>query len=94
MTVKCPGCNKNYENGKGFSIHQRHCRELGIMIKTRFKMRQENAKKKLGVNLKLAHQSKKARDEFRECTNSFQPDLDTHTGGKRKLSVRWFEFLF
>jgi hypothetical protein len=56
------------------------------MTKTRFKKRQENSKKRLG--LKLAHQSKKTRDDFRERTNSFQPDLDTTTGGKRKLSVR------
>lgn len=89
--VKCPGCSKRYENGRGLSMHQRRCPGLEIMVKTRFKKRQENSKKRLGV--KLAHHSKKARDDFRERTNSFQPDPDTETGGKRKLSVRWFKIL-
>jgi hypothetical protein len=84
--VNCPGCNKKYEKGRGLSIHQRHCPGFEIMLKTRIKKRQGSAKKKLGV--KLSQQSKKAREEFRERTNSFQPDLDTPTGGKRKLSVR------
>lgn len=85
--VKCPGCNQKYNNARGLSIHQRHCPGLEIMAKTRLKKRQEtrNAKKRLGE--KLAHQSKKARNDFLERTNSFQPDLDTHAGGKRKLSV-------
>ena len=89
--VNCPGCNKKYGNGRPLSTHQRYCHGLDIMVKTRLKKRQENAKKKLGV--KLAHQSKKARDDSRERTNSFQPDHDTDTGGKRKLSVCWFHIL-
>jgi hypothetical protein len=59
--VKCPGCNKNYKNGRGLTTHQRHCSGLEIKVKSRFKKRQENAKKRLG--LKLADQSKKARQE-------------------------------
>ena len=48
--------------------------------------------KRLG--LKLAHQSKKTSDDFHECTSSFQPDLNTNTGGKQKLSVCWFKILY
>ena len=58
MTViKCPGCLKRFENGRGLSMHQRRCPVLDIIAKTCFKKRQENSKKRLG--LKLAHQSKK-----------------------------------
>lgn len=79
--VKCPGCPKKF--GRGLSTHQRHCPGLQLMAKTRFKMREENLKKKLAV--KLAHQSQKAaRDDFRERRNFF-------------LSVSWliiFVFYF
>ena len=68
--VKCPGCPKKFDNGRGLSTHQRRCPGLEVMVKTRFKKRQENLKKRLAV--KLAHQSQKAaRDDFRERTNSF-----------------------
>jgi hypothetical protein len=57
------------------------------MVKARLKKR----RKKLDVNLAQLEQSKKARYDFRERTNSFQPDLETHTGAKRKLSVCSFQ---
>lgn len=86
--LKCPGCYKSYKNDRGLSIHQRHCRHLEIMVKTRHRKRQ--------LGEQLAHQStgKKARDGFRERTSSFQNDLDAHTGasGKRKLSVSRYKY--
>ena len=85
--VKCPGCNKKYTNGRGISRHQRHCVGLDIVGNSRLKQR----RRKLAV--KLSPQSKKAHSDSRERTNSFQPDIDIRTGGKRKLSVCCFRLI-
>ncbi len=89
--VKCPGCKKEFKGGRSLSTHQRHCPALVVKAKARFKSRQENVKKRLDV--KLPRQSDmledsllEARNDFHKRTNSFQPDLDPLTGGKRKLS--------
>ena len=50
--VKCPGCCKRFENGRGLSMHQQRCPGLDIITKTHFKKSQENSKKSWLINPK------------------------------------------
>lgn len=87
--IKCPGCDKEYENGSSLSAHQRRCSGLVVEVKARLKKRLKNVEEKRAA--KIARQTYSAgntafeRAELREEVNLFNVYEPQDLDGKRKL---------
>ena len=73
-TVKCPGCRKSFNQGKGIKVHQRYCAGLHLVVKEQFKRRGDNLLKQ--ETAKLAKLEEQTMDEIAEETQDLSDDLD------------------
>jgi len=85
--IKCPGCDKEYENGSSLSAHQRRCSGYTLKANARLKKRQkilvQKKASKIARHVYSADDIPFERAELRKEVNLF--DVDEPQGGKRKL---------
>jgi len=73
-TIKCPGCQKSFNQGKAIKNHQRSCGGLHVVAKEQFRKRGENVEKREVA--KLAKIDGQTLDDIAEERQDLREDLD------------------
>lgn len=76
-TVKCPGCQKPFNQGKAIKVHQRTCPGLHVVAKDQFKKRGENVQKR--DSAKLARLDGQTMDDVAKEHQELWDGLDNST---------------
>jgi uncharacterized protein YfaT (DUF1175 family) len=85
-TVKCPGCQKSFNQGRAVKMHQRNCAGLHLVAKEQFKRHGDNLLKR--ETAKLAKLDEQTMDDVAEerWDVSLADDLD-HSESKSAVQV-------
>lgn len=73
-TVRCPGCQKSFNQGKGIKLHQRNCAALYVVAREQFRKRDENVQKREAA--KLARLDGQTIDDVAEECQELRDELD------------------
>jgi hypothetical protein len=73
-TVKCPGCQKQFNHGKAIKAHQRTCAGLHLVAREQFKKRGENDQKREAA--KLARLDGQTMENVAEERQELRNDLE------------------
>ena len=88
-TIKCPGCQKPFNQGKAIKAHQRTCARLHLVAREQFKKRDENDQKRGAA--KLARLDGQTMEDIAEERQELRNDLEDDIVLDHSVSICGYE---
>jgi hypothetical protein len=103
-TVKCPGCQKSFDQGLSIKAHQRTCGGLHLVGQKQIKKRIDNTHKREAAKLarleghsldEIAEKRQELRDETDDDSLAFPTDIPPQVpAGPSTVSTEIFRIMF